>query len=143
AETEREAGKNKGVSDRPIRLKISSPNVLNITLIDLPGITKVPVGDQPTDIEARIRKMIMDHIQQENCYHFSSNRTIGVITKLDIMDRGTNACNFLRGKVIPLHLGYIGVVNRSQADINKNKSVGEALNYEEQFFQDHPVNLSP
>lgn len=66
-ETERGAGKNKGVSERPIRLKISSPNVLNITLIDLPGITKVPVGDQPTDIEARIRKMIMDHIKQENC----------------------------------------------------------------------------
>ena len=62
-ETEREAGKNKGVSEKPIRLKISSPNVLNITLIDLPGITKVPVGDQPTDIEARIRKMIMDHIR--------------------------------------------------------------------------------
>lgn len=59
AETEREAGRNKGVSEKPIRLKISSPNVLNITLIDLPGITKVPVGDQPSDIEARIRKMIM------------------------------------------------------------------------------------
>lgn len=67
AETERVAGFNKGVSDKQIRLKISSPNVLNMTLIDLPGITKVPVGDQPSDIEARIRKMIMAHITQENC----------------------------------------------------------------------------
>ncbi|KNA03442.1 hypothetical protein SOVF_209150 [Spinacia oleracea] len=162
AETEREAGRNKGVSEKPIRLKISSPNILNITLIDLPGITKVPVGDQPSDIEARIRKMIMHHIRQENCIILAvspansdlatsdalqmakeadpkGTRTIGVITKLDIMDRGTNACNFLLGKVIPLHLGYIGVVNRSQADINKNKSVGEALSFEEQFFNDHPV----
>ncbi|PON73181.1 Dynamin superfamily, partial [Parasponia andersonii] len=67
AETEREAGLNKGVSDKEILLKISSPNVLNMTLVDLPGITKVPVGDQPSDIEARIRKMIMLHIGEENC----------------------------------------------------------------------------
>lgn len=67
AETEREVGYNKGVSDKQIRLKISSSKVLNITLVDLPGITKVPVGDQPSDIEARIRKMIMAYIKQEAC----------------------------------------------------------------------------
>lgn len=67
AETEREAGLNKGVSDKQIRLKITSPHVLNMTLVDLPGITKVPVGDQPSDIESRIRKMIMAYISQEKC----------------------------------------------------------------------------
>ncbi|GMY29136.1 dynamin-related protein 3A-like isoform X2 [Fagus crenata] len=162
AETEREAGRNKGVSDRQIGLRISSPNVLNMTLVDLPGITKVPVGDQPTDIEARIRKMIMAHIRQENCIILAvtpansdlatsdalqmareadptGSRTIGVITKLDIMDRGTDARNFLLGKLVPLHLGYVGVVNRSQEDINKNRSIAEALAYEERFFRDHPV----
>ncbi|XP_052487823.1 dynamin-related protein 3A isoform X2 [Gossypium raimondii] len=162
AETEREAGCNKGVSENQIRLKISSPNVLNMTLIDLPGITKVPVGDQPSDIEARIRRMIMAHINNENCIILAvspansdlatsdalqiakladptGSRTVGVITKLDIMDRGTNACNFLLGKVVPLKLGYVGVVNRCQEDINKNRSIQEALAYEEQFFHDHPV----
>ncbi|XP_028088576.1 dynamin-related protein 3A-like [Camellia sinensis] len=162
AETEREVGYNKGVSDKQIRLKISSPNVLNITLVDLPGITKVPVGDQPSDIEARIRKMMMSYIKQEACIILAvspansdlatsdalqmakeadptGSRTIGVITKLDIMDRGTNARNFLLGKVVPLRLGYIGVVNRSQEDINKNRSIAEALAYEEQFFQDNPI----
>ncbi|KAL1168138.1 hypothetical protein V6Z11_A05G064700 [Gossypium hirsutum] len=162
AETEREAGCNKGVSEKQIRLKISSPNVLNMTLIDLPGITKVPVGDQPSDIEARIRRMIMAHINNENCIILAvspansdlatsdalqiakladptGSRTVGVITKLDIMDRGTNACNFLLGKVVPLKLGYVGVVNRCQEDINKNRSIEEALAYEEQFFHDHPV----
>ncbi|XP_035549361.1 dynamin-related protein 3A-like isoform X2 [Juglans regia] len=161
-ETEREAGYNKGVSDKQIGLKIFSPNVLNMTLVDLPGITKVPVGDQPSDIEARIRKMIMAHISQENCIILAvspansdlatsdalqmareadptGSRTIGVITKLDIMDRGTDARNFLLGKVVPLHLGYVGVVNRSQEDINKNRSIAEALAYEERFFRDHPV----
>ncbi|KAF5748105.1 dynamin-related protein 3A-like [Tripterygium wilfordii] len=162
AETEREVGFNKGVSDKQIRLKIYSPNVLNMTLIDLPGITKVPVGDQPSDIEARIRKMIMEHIIQKNCIILAvtpansdlatsdalqiareadptGSRTIGVITKLDIMDRGTNACNFLLGRVIPLRLGYVGVVNRSQEDINENRSIKEALAHEERFFCDHHV----
>lgn len=67
AETEREAGGNKGVSDKQIRLKIYSPNVLDITLVDLPGITKVPVGDQPSDIEARIRTMILSYIKHPSC----------------------------------------------------------------------------
>ncbi|CBI21170.3 unnamed protein product, partial [Vitis vinifera] len=161
-ETERGAGFNKGVSEKQIRLMISSPNVLNMTLIDLPGITKVPVGDQPTDIEARVKKMIMSHIKQENCIILAvtpansdlansdalqmardadpaGTRTIGVITKLDIMDRGTNACNFLLGNIVPLSLGYVGVVNRSQEDLNQNRSISEALAYEDQFFHDHPV----
>ncbi|KAM5564635.1 dynamin-related protein 3A-like [Rosa sericea] len=164
-ETEREAGSNRGVSDKQIRLKITSPNVLNMTLVDLPGITKVPVGDQPSDIESRIRKMIMGHIRQENCIILAVSpanadlatsdalqlareadptgfRTIGVITKLDIMDRGTNASNFLLGKVVPLKLGYVGVVNRCQEDINKNRSIAAALAYEDKFFSDNPVYSS-
>jgi dynamin 1-like protein len=67
AETDRELGTNKGISEKQIRLKIFSPNVLNITLVDLPGITKVPVGDQPNDIEARVRTMILSYIKHETC----------------------------------------------------------------------------
>ncbi|KAI7727969.1 hypothetical protein M8C21_002814 [Ambrosia artemisiifolia] len=163
AETDREAGGNKGVSDKQIRLKIFSPNVLDITLVDLPGITKVPVGDQPSDIEARIRTMIMSYIKLPSCLilavtpansdlansdalQMAGNadpdgyRTIGVITKLDIMDRGTDARNFLLGKVIPLQLGYVGVVNRSQEDIMFNRTIKDALVAEEKFFRSHPHN---
>jgi replication fork clamp-binding protein CrfC len=50
-------------------------------------------------------------------------RTFGVITKIDIMDRGTNAKKMLMGGDVPLRLGYVGVRNRSQEDINNNKSV--------------------
>ena len=32
----------------------------------------------------------------------------GVLTKLDIMDRGTDAASVLRNEVVPLRLGYIG-----------------------------------
>lgn len=66
-ETERDMGTNKGISEKQIRLKIFSPDVLNITLVDLPGITKVPVGDQPTDIEARVRTMILSYIKHKTC----------------------------------------------------------------------------
>ncbi|CAN1192395.1 Dynamin-related protein 3A [Linum perenne] len=160
--TAKEAGENKGVTDKQIRLKIFSPNVLDITLVDLPGITKVPVGDQPTDIEARIRTMIMSYIKKPSCIILAVTaanadlansdalqvagiadpdgyRTIGVITKLDIMDRGTDARNLLLGKVVPLRLGYVGVVNRSQEDINLNRTVRDALAAEEKFFCSHPV----
>lgn len=41
--------------------------VLNITLIDLPGLTKIAVGDQPLDIEAQIRDMIFQFITKETC----------------------------------------------------------------------------
>ena len=44
-----------------------SPHVLNITLIDLPGMTKIPVGDQPADIEQQIKDMIMQFITRETC----------------------------------------------------------------------------
>ena len=49
-----------GISNKPINLKIFSPHVLNLTLVDLPGLTKVAVGDQPEDIEYQIRSMILE-----------------------------------------------------------------------------------
>ena len=44
-----------------------SASVLNLTMIDLPGMTKVPVGDQPADIEIQIRNMLLEFIRNENC----------------------------------------------------------------------------
>lgn len=42
-------------------------SVLHLTLVDLPGMTRVPIGDQPPDIEVQIRNMIMQHVKRENC----------------------------------------------------------------------------
>merc|ERR1711939_129730 len=66
-------------------------------------------------------------------------RTIGVLTKLDLMDHGTNALDILSGRVYPLKLGFIGVVNRSQQDIQTNKPMSEALRSEAEFFRHHPA----
>lgn len=66
-------------------------------------------------------------------------RTIGVLTKVDLMDHGTNALDILSGRVYPLKLGFIGVVNRSQQDIQGNRPMEEALKAESEFFRHHPA----
>ncbi|XP_045565854.1 dynamin-1 isoform X4 [Salmo salar] len=161
AETDRITGSNKGISAVPINLRVYSPNVLNLTLIDLPGMTKVAVGDQPIDIEHQIRDMLMQFITKESCLILAVTpanqdlansdalkiskevdpqglRTIGVITKLDLMDEGTDAQDILENKLLPLRRGYIGVVNRSQKDIDGRKDIKAALGAERKFFLSHP-----
>ncbi|XP_067259383.1 dynamin-2 isoform X3 [Chanodichthys erythropterus] len=162
AETDRITGSNKGISPVPINLRVYSPNVLNLTLIDLPGMTKVAVGDQPTDIEFQIRDMLLQFISKENCLILAVTpantdlansdalkiskevdpqglRTIGVMTKLDLMDEGTDAKDILENKLLPLRRGYIGVVNRSQKDIDGRKDIRAALAAERKFFLSHPA----
>ncbi|XP_029300757.1 dynamin-1a isoform X3 [Cottoperca gobio] len=160
-ETERITGANKGISPVPINLRVYSPHVLNLTLVDLPGMTKVPVGDQPADIEAQIKEMLMQFVTKENCLMLAVSpansdlansdalkiakevdpqgmRTIGVITKLDLMDEGTDAKDILENKLLPLRRGYIGVVNRSQKDIDGRKDINAAMGAERKFFLSHP-----
>ena len=57
-----------------------------------------------------------------------------MLTTLDLMDRGTNAYEVLQGRVIPVKLGIIGLVNRSQEDINNNKSIDDARRYELEYL---------
>ncbi|PRT53538.1 Dynamin-related protein DNM1 [Wickerhamiella sorbophila] len=164
-ETARLAGANKGINKLPINLKIFSPHVLNLTLVDLPGVTKVPIGDQPTDIEKQTKELVLEYISKPNSLILAvtpanqdlvnseslklarhvdpkSKRTIGVLTKLDLMDRGTNALEILSGNVYPLKLGFIGVVNRSQQDIQDSKSLDDSLSAERLFFESHPAYRS-
>ncbi|RNA38746.1 dynamin isoform X6 [Brachionus plicatilis] len=117
-ETNRLTGTNKGISNIPINLRVYSPHVLNLTLVDLPGITKVPLAREVDP---------------------SGMRTIGVITKLDLMDEGTDARDILENRLLPLRRGYIGIVNRSQKDIDGRKDIKQALAAERQFFLAHPA----
>ena len=164
-ETERSTGKNAGVSPMPINLRIYSPNVLTLTLVDLPGLTKVPVGDQPKDIERLIKDMILKYITKSNAIILAVTaantdlansdglklarevdgegvRTIGVLTKIDLMDQGTDVVDILAGRVIPLRLGYVPVVNRGQRDIENKKKIALALEAEKTFFDNHPAYRS-
>ena len=161
-ETVRLAGENKGIRSEPIYLRIFSNHVINLTLVDLPGVTKNPVGDQPKDIEKQISNLIYDFISKENTIILAispanadiansdalkmarkvdpkGERTFGVITKIDLMDEGTDALELLQGQIYPLKLGYIGVVCRSQKDILESKPISDAIKAEEKFFKTHPL----
>merc|ERR1719412_1993782 len=65
-------------------------------------------------------------------------RTIGVLTKLDLMDDGTDAKDILENKLLPLRRGYVGIVNRSQKDIDGRKDIKAAQASERKFFLSHP-----
>ena len=159
-ETEAKAGRNVGISPAPINLRIYSPNVLTLTLVDLPGLTKVPVGDQPRDIERQIKDMVLKQISKPNAIILAvtaanvdlansdglklarevdpeGQRTIGVLTKIDLMDHGTDVVDILAGRIIPLRLGYVPVVNRGQRDIENKKRIDVALKAEKEFFENH------
>ncbi|KAI1074162.1 vacuolar sorting protein 1 [Whalleya microplaca] len=159
-ETEAKVGRNAGISPAPINLRVYSPNVLTLTLVDLPGLTKVPVGDQPRDIERQIKEMVLKYIQKSNAIILAvtsantdlansdglklarevdpeGQRTIGVLTKVDLMDDGTDVVDILAGRIIPLRLGYVPVVNRGQRDIDNKKPISLSLENEKAFFENH------
>jgi dynamin 1-like protein len=157
-ETENGAGSNKGICNDPISLKFFSTSVLSLTMVDLPGLTKVAVGEQPEDIEMQIKELILRFIQNPNSIILAvspanadmatsealkiardidpdGRRTLAVVTKLDLMDAGTDAIDILCGRVIPVKLGIIGVINRSQQDIIDKKDIKEAIKDEASFLQ--------
>jgi replication fork clamp-binding protein CrfC len=117
-DTERIAGKNKNISAEPIIVKIFSRAVVDLTLVDMPGMTKIPTGDQPMDIEAKINELNLKFVAQKHAIIMAvcaanvdlansdglklarkvdpfGERTIGVVTKIDLMDEGTNALEIL------------------------------------------------
>lgn len=99
-------------------MKFFSKNVVDLLIVDLPGMTKNPVGEQPKDIEKKILDLLQPYILNPNsillavskgCDDLANSeslklaryvdphgeRTIGVITQLDLMDLGTDAINDL------------------------------------------------
>lgn len=160
-ETDRETGRSKQISSVPIYLSIYSPNVVNLTLIDLPGLTKVAVEGQSDSIVQDIENMVRSYIEKPNCIILAispanqdlatsdaikisrevdpkGERTFGVLTKIDLMDKGTDAVEILEGKAFRLQFPWIGVVNRSQADINKNTDMIAARRREREYFANTP-----
>ncbi|PKI46917.1 hypothetical protein CRG98_032728 [Punica granatum] len=161
AETDRVTGKTKQISPVPIHLSISSPNVVNLTLTDLPGLTKVAVEGQPESIVIDIENMVRSYVEKPNCIILAitpanqdiatsdsiklardvdptGERTFGVLTKLDLMDKGTNAIEVLEGRSYRLQHPWVGIVNRSQADINRNVDMIAARRKEREFFATSP-----
>lgn len=159
-DTEYVCGKQQAISNEPIVLQITSPKVIDLTLIDLPGIARVPAGEQPLDIEQRLRQLVFEHIANPRCFILAvvagnadlatadalslarevdpdGQRTLGVVTKLDLVDSSFDALGVLQGRVYPLRRGFVGVVCRSFQDVKNGKDIKDHLDAEDQFFQSH------
>lgn len=157
------AGEGMGISQELISLEISSPHVPDLTLIDLPGITRVPVGNQPADIGRQITTLIKKYILRQETINLvvvpsnvdiattealsmaqevdpEGDRTIGILTKPDLVDKGTEdkVVDVVRNLVCNLKKGYMIVKCRGQQDIQDQMSLTEALGREKIFFEDHP-----
>ena len=153
------------VSDDPIQLRIYSPNVPDLSLIDLPGYIQVSGYDQPTELKQRITELCDKYIQPPNVILAISaadvdlanstslrasrridprgERTIGVITKMDLVDPERGA-SILNDKKYPLRLGYVGVVCKIPQSTGGLFSRGNAnitnaiVRHENAYFSSHP-----
>ncbi|XP_062406578.1 interferon-induced GTP-binding protein Mx2-like isoform X2 [Sardina pilchardus] len=156
------AGDGVGICDELIILEILSPDVCDLTLIDLPGIARVPVKGQPEDIGDQIKRLILSFIEKSETINLvvvpcnvdiattealkmaqevdpEGKRTLAILTKPDLVDRGTekNILEIVHNQVIPLSKGYIVVKCRGQQQIQEKVSLAEATRMERDFFRQH------
>lgn len=157
------------VSDDPIQLTITSPNVPDLSLIDLPGYIQVSGLDQPTELKQKIADLCDKYIQPPNVILAISaadvdlanstalrasrrvdprgERTIGVVTKMDLVDPQRGA-SILSDRKYPLRLGYVGVVSRvppqtglfSRGSGNITSAITKNENA---YFSAHPSAFGP
>uniref|UniRef100_A0AAR2KCS3 Dynamin-type G domain-containing protein n=1 Tax=Pygocentrus nattereri TaxID=42514 RepID=A0AAR2KCS3_PYGNA len=156
------AGDGVGICDDLITLEIMSPHVSDLTLIDLPGIARVPVKGQPDDIGEQIKNLIRTFIEKSETINLvvvpcnvdiattealrmaqevdpEGKRTLAILSKPDLVDRGTEKTilDVVRNQVIPLSKGYIIVKCRGQKQIDEKISLEEATRVERDFFKRH------
>ncbi|KAI1289193.1 Dynamin-1 [Halotydeus destructor] len=157
--TDEIAGSDKGVTSVAITLKFFTPNVPNLTLVDLPGLTQIPIEGQPADIAKQIRELVFEYVAKENVLILAITqanidvatsdaikvakeanpeleRTIGVLTKLDLVEseHEKTVRDVLDNKVVKLKHGFTGVINRSQKDIDEGRDIDFAYQKEKDYF---------
>lgn len=160
-ETNRILRNKNDISSTPIILKLYSQRFLTLTLVDLPGLVRIPTNDQPKNIVDKIMETCRGFVSNKNAIVLAVSaansdiansdalqlakevdplfeRTLGVLTKVDCLEDGIDVVDILAGKVISLKYGFVPVVNRSQRDIDCAKDILGALTDEKRFFSEHP-----
>lgn len=160
------AGNEKDISSTPIYLRVTSPHVTNLSLVDLPGLTAVACTDkgQPKNIKEKLDNLVGSFASSDKTiilaimagradleadmgleavkrYDPKGERTIGVITKLDLMNDSTDIVPYLDNRVsrdLQLQHGYFAVRNRNCTE-KDTLSVVEGIQREQVYFQSHPV----
>ncbi|KAK3530538.1 hypothetical protein QTP86_027902 [Hemibagrus guttatus] len=156
------AGVGVGISDELISLEVTSAEVPDLTLIDLPGIARVAVKGQPENIGEQIKRLIRKFITKQETINLvvvpcnvdiattealkmaqevdpSGERTLGILTKPDLVDKGTEdtVVSIIHNEIIYLTKGYMIVRCRGQKEIIDRISLHEASEKEKDFFKDH------
>ncbi|KAM4612489.1 interferon-induced GTP-binding protein Mx3-like isoform 1-T2 [Polymixia lowei] len=156
------AGIGVGISDDLISLEIASPDVPDLTLIDLPGIARVAVKGQPENIGEQIKRLIHKFIRKQETISLvvvpcnvdiattealkmaqdvdpDGERTLGILTKPDLVDKGTEetVVDIVHNNIIGLKKGYMIVRCRGQKEIMDKVSLSEATERERDFFKEH------
>ncbi|GMH13071.1 hypothetical protein Nepgr_014912 [Nepenthes gracilis] len=149
------AGTAKGISNVPLTLVVKKSGVPDLTMVDLPGITRVPVHGQPQDIYEQIRDTIMEYITPEESIilnvlsatvDFSTcesirmsqtvdktgQRTLAVVTKADKAPEGL--LEKVTNDDVSIGLGYVCVRNRIG-----DESYSEARMEERRLFDTNPL----
>lgn len=144
--TKKYAGNEMNISNKEINIRIYSPNVININLIDLPGLTMIACTDkgQPADIKDQIQSLIEKYVKNPNnillcviparedietdialdflkTYDKNGDRTLGILTKIDLMNKNTTIVNYLENNIskdLKVKYGYYAVNNNEVDDFN-------------------------
>ncbi|XP_027011998.2 interferon-induced GTP-binding protein MxA [Tachysurus fulvidraco] len=157
------AGVGVGISDDLISLEVTSADVPDLTLIDLPGIARVAVKGQPENIGEQIKRLIRKFIVKQETINLvvvpcnvdiattealkmaqevdpNGERTLGILTKPDLVDKGTEdtVVSIINNEIIYLTKGYMIVRCRGQKEIMDRVSLLEATEKEKDFFKEHP-----
>lgn len=149
---------SEAVSDEPIDLRIYSPNVPDLTLIDLPGYVQISSMDQPETLKEKVSALCEKYIREPNivlavcaadvdlanspALRASRKvdplglRTLGVITKMDLVPPEQGAA-ILSGNRYPLHLGYVGVVCKPSEKKTRLRSQGVVARRGDEYFLDN------
>uniref|UniRef100_A0A8C2T835 MX dynamin like GTPase 2 n=1 Tax=Coturnix japonica TaxID=93934 RepID=A0A8C2T835_COTJA len=150
------------ISGELISLEIWSPNVPDLTLIDLPGIARVAAGNQPQDNDQQIKKLLKKYIGCKETIILvvvpcnvdiattealkmaqevdpTGERTLGILTKPDLVDHRTEGTvlRIMQNEVVPLRKGYMIVKCHGQQDVNNKLSLASVIQQEREFFETH------
>ena len=158
--TQQLAGSHVSISDRPIYLSVYRQHSPDLTLVDLPGLTRNPVGDQPKDIYQQIKRMIERYIESDEavilnvmpasvdfptceCVMMSKavdpvgERSIGVVTKADLAEKGIRRKLEKGVEELGLQLGVVAVRCRSQEENDRGVTWEVSREMEKMFFKGH------
>jgi interferon-induced GTP-binding protein Mx1 len=153
-----------GFSTTSINVAIRSPSTPNLTLVDLPGIVRTTTNGQNKSVISAVDNLLeyflrqpetvilavipanqdiatVDILERASKVDPTGSRTIGVLTKPDLIDEGSEneVLSIINNNRKPLKLGYVMVKNRNQGELNSAVSISEGIRAEQLYFHSHAV----